>query len=55
MATRPPITARTTRGMNAAAASVSVDLPDPFRPATPTISPREIARSMPVSAGVRRP
>ena len=35
IATRPPTCARTTRGMKPAAARASVDLPAPFRPATP--------------------
>ena len=37
--------ARTTRGMNPAATSASVDLPAPVRPATPTRSPAPTARS----------
>ena len=49
IATRPSSLARTTRGMNPAAASARVDLPAPVRPATPTRSPAAT-----VSVDVRR-
>ncbi len=55
MATVPSSLARTTRGMNAAAASANVDLPAPVRPATPTRSPAATETEMPSIAGSRRP
>ena len=44
----PSSLARTTRGMNPAAARASVDLPAPVRPATPTRSPAATETAMPV-------
>ena len=56
MTTRPSSLARTTRGMNPAAARASVDLPAPVRPATPTRSPaRDRERRRPRGSCSRRP
>ena len=52
--TVPPSVARTTRGMNPAAASASVDLPAPVRPATPTRSPASTDTDTPARLGSRR-
>ena len=54
MATRPSSLARTTRGMNPAAASARVDLPAPVRPATPTWLPAATVSSTPARLGSRR-
>ena len=55
MMTRPSSFARTTRGMNPAAASARVDLPAPVRPAIPTRSPTATETLTPSRAGSRRP
>ncbi len=52
---RPSSLARTTRGMNPAAASASVDLPAPVRPATPTRSPAATSSATPSRLGTFLP
>ena len=55
ISTRPSSLARTTRGMNPAAASASVDLPAPVRPATPTRSPAATSSATPSRLGTFLP
>ena len=51
----PSSLARTTRGMKPAAASASVDLPAPVRPATPTRSPAATSSETPSRLGTFLP